>query len=87
MWGRLTTISSAGEPKTLIVPESLYLSIASLTAMAAAAAAVHIVLWPQPWPGAPSTSGSWVGNAAFLGEHGQGVELARGARSRACPEP
>ena len=58
------------------------MSIASFTAIAAAAAAVHIVLWPQPWPGAPSTSGILGGNAALLGQHGQGVELAQEADDR-----
>jgi len=59
------TVSSAGEPKTLIVPGSLYLSMASLTAIAAAAAAVPMALCPQPWPGAPATIGSCFGTRPF----------------------
>ena len=39
--------------------------MASLTAMAADAAATHIALWPQPWPGAPSTTGSCFATRPF----------------------
>ena len=56
--------------------------MASLTAMAAAAAAVPMVLWPQPWPGAPSTIGLLGRDAPLLGQHGQGVELAQQADDR-----
>src|SRR5215831_2684295 len=50
--------SSATPGQTTSVPESLSRSISSFTASAATMLTDCPELWPSPWPGAPSTSGS-----------------------------
>ncbi len=55
--------SSAGVPKKTTVPFSGPFSICSLIAIAAPRLAAPNMLWPQPCPAAPGTSGTFSGTA------------------------
>ena len=54
----LATSSSATPGQSISVPGSFSRSITRFTAMAATMLSGMPVLWPSPWPGAPSMIGS-----------------------------
>ncbi len=70
-------ISSAGEPKTWIVPGSFCSTRARLAATAAAIAAVPRRLCPQPCPGASATRGSFFASPACCESPGRASYSAR----------
>ena len=55
----MPTSSSATPGQILIVPDRFSRSMIFFTASAAVMFTAWPELWPSPWPGAPSTSGSW----------------------------
>ena len=64
------TSSSATPGHSIIVPGSLSRSMICFTAMAAMMLSGMPVLWPSPWPGAPSMIGSWYATPGFCDDCG-----------------
>src|SRR5271169_723419 len=77
MKGLPRSCSSAGVPKTRIVPGSFFSTRSRFAATAAATAAVPSRLWPHPWPGAPAASGVFFGAPAACESPGSASYSAR----------